>query len=58
MYMHRNMTDKFIGTVASCDIISTGIWYGDLPDGVPKEVKFNRKDYYNSRSCLLSPTTR
>ena len=25
MYMHRNVTDKFIGTVASCDIISTGI---------------------------------
>ena len=46
MYMHRNMTDKFIGTVASCDIISTGCWYGDLPDGVPKEVKLNRKDYY------------
>ena len=39
MYMHRNMTDKFIGTVASCNIISTGSWYGDLPDGVPKEVK-------------------
>ena len=32
MYMHRNVTDKFIGTVASCDIISTGSWYGDLPD--------------------------
>ena len=46
MYMHRNVTDKFIGTVASCDIISTGSWYGDLPDGVPKEVKLNRKDYY------------
>ena len=46
MYMHRNVTDKFIGTVASCDIISTGSWYGDLPDGIPKEVKFNRKDYY------------
>ena len=45
MYMHRNVTDKFIGTVASCDIISTGSWYGDLPDGVPKEVKLNRKDY-------------
>ena len=44
MYMHRNVTDKFIGTVASCDIISTGSWYGDLPDGVPKEVKLNRKD--------------
>ena len=46
MYMHRNVTDKFIGTVVSCDIISTGSWYGDLPDGVPKEVKLNRKDYY------------
>ena len=46
MYIRRNVTDKFIGSVASCDIISTGSWYGDLPDGVPKEVKFNRKDYY------------
>lgn len=46
MYMQRNVTDKFIGTVVSCDIISTGSWYGDLPDGVPKEVKLNRKDYY------------
>ena len=46
MYMHRNVTDKFIGTVVSCDIISTGSWYGDLPDSVPKEVKLNRKDYY------------
>ena len=46
MYMHRNVTDKFIGTVASCDIISTGSWYGDLPDSVPKEVQLNRKDYY------------
>ncbi len=46
MYMHRNVTDEFVGTVASCDIISTGSWYGDLPDGVPNEVKFNRKDYY------------
>ena len=46
MYMNRNMTDKFIGSVASCDIISTGSWYGNLPDGIPKEVKFNRKDYY------------
>ena len=46
MYMHRNMTDKFIGFVASCNIISIGSWYGDLPDGVPKEVKLNRKDYY------------
>lgn len=46
MYMHRNMTDEFIGSVASCNIISTGSWYGDLPDGVPKEVKLNRKDYY------------
>ena len=45
MYMHRNVTDKFIGTVVSCDIISTGSWYGDLPDGVPSEVKLNRKDY-------------
>lgn len=44
MYMHRNVTDKFIGTVASCDIISTGSWYGDLPDGILKEVKLNRKD--------------
>ena len=40
------MTDEFIGSVASCNIISTGSWYGDLPDGVPKEVKLNRKDYY------------
>ena len=40
------MTDKLICTVVSCDIISTGSWYGDLPDGVPKEVKLNRKDYY------------
>ena len=46
MYIRRNVTDKFIGSVASCDIISTGSWYGNLPDGVPKEVKFNRKDYY------------
>ena len=46
MYMHRNMTDEFIGSVASCNIISTGSWYGDLPDGVPSEVKLNRKDYY------------
>ena len=46
MYMHRNMIDKFIGSVASCNIISTGSWYGDLPDGVPSEVKLNRKDYY------------
>lgn len=46
MYMRRNMTDRFIGSVESCDIISTGNWYGDLPDGVPKEVKLNRKDYY------------
>ena len=46
MYMHRNVTDKFIGTVASCDIISTGSWYGDLPESVPREVKLNRKDYY------------
>lgn len=46
MYMRRNMTDRFIGSVASCDIISTGSWYGDLPDGVPKEVKLNRKDYH------------
>ena len=46
MYMHRNMTDEFIGSVAYCNIISTGNWYGDLPDGVPKEVKLNRKDYY------------
>ncbi|ETJ45151.1 hypothetical protein Q604_UNBC00845G0001, partial [human gut metagenome] len=27
MYMQRNVTDKFIGTVVSCDIISTGSWY-------------------------------
>ena len=46
MYMHRNVTDKFIGSVAYCDIISTGIWYGDLPDGVPNEVKLNHKDYF------------
>ena len=46
MYMYRNVTDKFIGTVVSCDIISTGSWYGDLPDSVPKEVKLNCKDYY------------
>ena len=46
MYIRRNVTDKFIGSVASCDIISTGSWYGDLPDDVPKGVKFNRKDYY------------
>lgn len=46
MYMQRNVTDKFIGTVVSCDIISTGSWYGDLPESVPKEVKLNRKDYY------------
>lgn len=46
MYMHRNMTDEFIGSVASCNIISTGSWYGDLPDDVPNEVKLNRKDYY------------
>ena len=46
MYMHRNVTDKFIGAVVSCDIISTGSWYGDLPDSVQKEVKLNRKDYY------------
>ena len=46
MYMHRKMTDKFIGAVASCDIISTGSWYGDLPESVPKEVKLNRNDYY------------
>lgn len=46
MYMHRNVTDEFVGTVASCDIISTGSWYGDLPDGVPKEVKLNHKDYF------------
>lgn len=46
MYIRRNVTDKFIGSVASCDIISTGSWYGNLPDGVPKEVRFNRKDYY------------
>lgn len=46
MYMSRNMTDQFIGSVASCDIISTGSWYGDLPDGVPKEVKLNRKNYH------------
>ncbi len=32
MYMQRNVTDKFIGTVVSCDIISTGSWYGDLPE--------------------------
>ena len=46
MYMHRNVTDEFVGTVASCDIISTGSWYGDLPDGVPNEVKLNHKDYF------------
>ena len=46
MYMHRNVTDKFIGTLVSCDIISTGSWYGDLPESVPSEVKLNRKDYY------------
>ena len=46
MYMHRNVTDKFIGSVAYCDIISTGSWYGDLPDGVPNEVKLNHKDYF------------
>ena len=46
MYMQRNVTDKFIGIVVSCDIISTGSWYGDLPESVPKEVKLNRKDYY------------
>ena len=46
MYMHRNVTDKFIGSVAYCDIISTGSWYGDLPDSVPKEVKLNHKDYF------------
>ena len=39
MYMQRNVTDKFIGAVVSCDIISTGSWYGDLPESVPKEVK-------------------
>ena len=46
MYMHRNVTDKFIGSVAYCDIISTGSWYGDLPDSVPNEVKLNHKDYF------------
>ena len=46
MYIGGNMTDEFIGSVASCKIISTGSWYGDLPDGVPKKVKLNRKDYY------------
>ena len=46
MYMHRNVTDEFVGTVASCDIISMGSWYGDLPDGVPNEVKLNHKDYF------------
>lgn len=46
MYMHRNVTDEFVGTVASCDIISTGSWYGDLPDSVPNEVKLNHKDYF------------
>ena len=46
MYMYRNMTDEFIGSVASCNIISIGSWYGDLPDDVPNEVKLNRKDYY------------
>ena len=35
MYMQRNGTDKFIGTAVSCDITSTGCWYGDLPDCVP-----------------------
>lgn len=46
MYMHRNVTDKFIGSVAYCDIISIGSWYGDLPDSVPNEVKLNHKDYF------------
>ena len=46
MYMQRNVTDKFTGTAVSCDIISTGSWYGDLPDCVPSEVKVNREDYY------------
>ena len=54
MYMHRNMTDEFIGSVASCNIISTGSWYGDLPDGVPKEVKLNRKDYYIEETQHIS----
>ena len=35
MHMQRNVTDKFIGAVVSCDIISTGSWYGDLPESVP-----------------------
>ena len=46
MYMHRNMTDKFIGSVATCEIISTDRWSGSLPDGVPSEVKLHRVDYY------------
>uniref|UniRef100_UPI0025DD2BE7 hypothetical protein n=1 Tax=uncultured Veillonella sp. TaxID=159268 RepID=UPI0025DD2BE7 len=46
MYMQRNGTDKFTGTAVSCDITSTGCWYGDLPDCVPNEVKVNREDYY------------
>ena len=37
MYIRRNMTDKFIGSVASCDIISTGSWYGDY------QMAFQRK---------------
>ena len=46
MYMQRNVADKFTGTAVSCDITSTGCWYGDLPDCVPSEVKVNREDYY------------
>ena len=46
MYMQRNGIDKFTGTAVSCDITSTGCWYGDLPDCVPNEVKVNREDYY------------
>ena len=46
MYMQRNGTDKFTGTAVSCDITSTGSWYGNLPDCVPNEVKVNREDYY------------